>query len=521
MPTFKGYYLPPNIEEELSPSMDFEERLVGDATILVPILTPDHVHTLLPLLRSNRQRISGFSITKIASLYDKVSTRWQDHNYDRKQVALKYLPILTSLSPELIEYFQFRSIYKISQSTIEFLASFYTTGEVFKRFVEIKGSNTYLRSYGGLRDKMKIKNVLRGPKEHNLVTYITPSNVPGFIEALGIFLGNIAKASVLVKTPTAQPLFAPLFAESIREVSPELGDTLCVVPWSGGDRSIEDMIFEQSDVVSVVSSTETALSVKQRVDQFNKRKNGGRIQGCYHGGKFGMELVAREFATEEVAGLAAIDAVGYEGYMCASPAFGFFVERGGELSPEEFAAKVAEKLRELSLIIPQQALFRSLRERKVAETIPNLQLGQDKVFTTPNHDYAVVYQNQPSLNPVGQNRFVRVMPVDDLAEVVQMTKPWRGYLQTAGVAIPNNRLFEGGLAEAMGKAGFSSLRVVGTVALPRLGEAWDRNFPFLEFFIPDSTDWISVNTTDVAAEIKQLSQERQTLFEGGVFALEN
>jgi len=95
-------------------------------------------------------------------------------------------------------------------------------------------------------------------------------------------------------------------------------------------------------------------------------------------------------------------------------------------------------------------------------------------------------------------------------------KPWKEYLQTAGVAIGNNRLQK--ISELMGKTGFSNIRVAGTVALPRLGEAWDGNYPVYEFFILDKIHWTSINAIDFENEIKELTKIKNKVIKDGVYS---
>lgn len=519
--TFKGYYLPKSMED-IEKNLSITEKKLDDAIILTPKISVKEAEKIVIELKKNQEKIAKIPKSQIASFYSQISNLWkQTEDYEKKKDALKYLPKLTNLSSELIEYYQFRSIYKINEQTISFLTDFDIPIEIFKEFTHINETNSWLRAYSGISEKRKLKKSLESPKELKLVTYISPKNVPGFIEALGIFLGQIVNASVLIKTPSAQPLFAPLYAESIAEVSFDLGETIGVIPWSGGNEEIENAIFKNSDVVSIVSSTEAANSVKNRIKILNNA--GYDIKGTYHGGKFGFEIVAREFLTDEetarkVAKLTAIDGVGYEGYMCASPAFGFFIEEGGKITPERFAELLSEEAAKLSDNIPQLPLFRKMRERKVAEILTTIKTSQ-RLISTPKKDYAILYEPEAKLLPTGQNRLFKVMPIKDIKELYKLVKPWSAELQTAGIAITNERLFVSKIAEEFGKLGVSNFRICGTVPLPRLGEAWDGNFPILEFFISDKTHWVSVNGKDVREEITKLSKEYDSLIEKGVFSI--
>ncbi|MEE9409825.1 MAG: acyl-CoA reductase, partial [Candidatus Heimdallarchaeota archaeon] len=101
--------------------------------------------------------------------------------------------------------------------------------------------------------------------------------------------------------------------------------------------------------------------------------------------------------------------------------------------------------------------------------------------------------------------------------VIHKIRPWKAYLQTIGIAIPNERLFEQKIAKKLGKVGFSSPRVVGSVCIPRLGETWDGNYPIYEYYIPDFIHWESINTANISDEISRLYVQYDKLVTNGVF----
>lgn len=507
----KGYYLPEGLSY-LEDEMDFKEIKFNRYTIKVPKVERRHIEEIVQTLRKNREVfLKNMMIDEIAESYDKVTKIWKNSNSEYKRIAMETLPMLTNLSAELIEFFQFSTIYKINESAIKFLADLKIDRTYLKNFVTLENANTYLRGFASFTGKLKLLSAMSKVRELKLITYITPKNVPGLIEALGIFLSSIAKASSITKTPSAQPIFAPLYANSIREINKDLGETMVVIPWKGGTIEIEDVLFRHSDAVSVVSSTETANSVKRRIDQLIKQ--GHQIKGCYHGGKFGLVVIGKEYATKDVAYLAAIDAIGYEGYMCSSPAFGFFVEEGGNTKPERFARYIADGAEKLSKIIPQTDYFRKLREKELAHILIESAMDPNiKVYNTSNRSATVVYYPKPKIIPNGQNRLIKVMPIKDIYDIFGLLKQWKEYFQTIGIAVSQDRLLK--FAEIVGKKGFSNIRVVGTVTLPRLGEAWDGNLPVLEFYVDDVVHWISINTTNIDQEIRKLSDEIKKLIIG-------
>jgi hypothetical protein len=108
------------------------------------------------------------------------------------------------------------------------------------------------------------------------------------------------------------------------------------------------------------------------------------------------------------------------------------------------------------------------------------------------------------MKPEGRDRLFRVMPVKRIEDVIPLLKPWTANLQTAGIAVPDSRLLN--LADRLGKAGITSMRVTGTITQPKLGESWDGNLPVLEYYLPDAARWVSINAISVDREIGQLTR---------------
>jgi len=494
MATLKGYFLPKSLED-LEKELEFIEKPIGDYTVKIPKIKPEHIKVVTQKLKENRDSIiSDASIDWLAHIYDKVSQKWMDNSYEKKKIAMELLPLLTGLTKEVIEFYQFSTIYKINYHNIIYFGEIDIPEEAFKRFTKIKDINVMIRGYASLVNKLKFARAIKKARTVRLVTYITPSNVPGLIEVLGLFLSSLARAASITKTPSIQPIFAPLYAESIQEVDKGLAETIAVIPWKGGILEIEDVLFKNSDVVSVVSSTETAKSVKKRIDKLRKEKY--NVKGCYHGGKFGFVVISREYISREIADLAILDGFGYEGYMCSSPAFGFFIERGGKYSPQEFAELLVKEGTRFQKMLPQGKLFRKNRELKVSELLLKEEITEGmKVYHSKKKHFTVVYKPKVEFIPDGQDRVFKVMPIDDIHDVIPFLHKWRDYLQTMGFAIPKIRFMA--FADKVARLGITNFRVIGTVTLPRFGEAWDGYYPLLEFITEDYVRWVSINVDDI------------------------
>jgi len=516
----KGYYLPPSFED-IENELEFEERELLDATLLVPkYFSPEIAEKIVKRLRNNHKEIKDLESEAIAEICVAIGKTWSKKSkHPNKDIALKYLPELTGYSPEIIEYYQLQTLYQINTALSKNIIEYRFPAEMFSKFIQIPETKIWMRAYAGLINKLRLKRIMdSGLRELKLISNITPKNVPGIMEAFSIYLGMIVKSTILVKTPMDQPLFAPLYVETVKEISPAFGETIVVIPWKGGHKELEKVIYSNSEVVSIVSSNKTIKIISKDINKLNKK--GNNIKGCYHGGKFGLEIVAKEYLIDKetarkVAALVALDCAAYEGYMCASPVLGVFVEAGGEINGYQFAKIFAEESSNVSKIIPQSERFQKMREQKLSEILAKPKPDRE-VFQDPNNGSSVIFEPKFELKPIGQNRLNRVFEIPKIEFLIRKIRLWKKYLQTIGIAIPNERLFEQGLAKKLGMVGFSCLRVVGTAGIPRLGEAWDGIYPIYEYYIPDILHWESINAANISEEITKLYVHFKEMVTNGI-----
>lgn len=77
--------------------------------------------------------------------------------------------------------------------------------------------------------------------------------------------------------------------------------------------------------------------------------------------------------------------------------------------------------------------------------------------------WAVLFSEQPDFEPSCLNRIAWVKPVDDaVRDVAALVLPVRAYLQTCGVALPDERKLE--LAEELGRLGLDRISPLGRMA---------------------------------------------------------
>ena len=175
-------------------------------------------------------------------------------------------------------------------------------------------------------------------------------NVPG-LPLWSLVCGLLVKAGNIGKLPSAEPLFASLFARLLAEVHPPLADCLAVVWWKGGDEAPSAALYAQADTVLAYGGNEAIDQIRRQVPITTRF--------LPYGHKLGLGLIGRDALDAQrapaTARLAAHDVVRYDQQGCYSPHV-FYVERGGKVAPREFAQYLASELANLERRFPRRAL---------------------------------------------------------------------------------------------------------------------------------------------------------------------
>lgn len=125
-----------------------------------------------------------------------------------------------------------------------------------------------------------------------------------------------------------------------------------------------------------------------------------------------------------------------------------------------------------------------------------------KIFSSPTHEWLVIYdESNQNLESSPLFRVIRVKPINDIMDIPKLVKPFGKFLQTVGVAIPNNRLIV--FADAIGEVGATNIRAISNMTLQKPWEPWDGRFPLHELFEHDNIRWVSINTKNIDEELKK------------------
>ena len=100
-----GFYLPPGFSSEM-PTVTTREYQRGDKIIRLKFTVPTKrkVELLAGYLKEKRDKyLSTMPVEKIIHTLDKASRLWLDGEYPYRKLAIGIIPVITGLSPEVVD----------------------------------------------------------------------------------------------------------------------------------------------------------------------------------------------------------------------------------------------------------------------------------------------------------------------------------------------------------------------------------------------------------------------------------
>lgn len=452
-PTWRAGYLPGVAAEDVRwQALPFAAH-GRELRVEVPVLSGPQMRALAQSVRAAaRERLQPLSVDAVIEILAAAVARLLDPADPRRRELDELLPVVTGFDPEMA---------RLALTTM--LQGF--RAPQLRRFVAEDFANP--KVLDGFQPALKGGAVRAfGP---GLLAHVWSGNVPG-LPLWSLACGLLVKAGNVGKLPSGEPVFASVFARVLAQVHPPLAGALAAVWWKGGEAGTDADLFEEAETVLAYGGNAALREVRERVPVTTRF--------LAYGHKLGLALVGRA-ALDRVRGpasarLAARDVVRHEQQGCYSPHV-VYVERGGELSPRDFARHLAAELTNLQHRHPARAL--ALEEaaavaawRQSAEWNDGLELlGEEGC------GWAVVYRDGLApLAPTPGQRCVLVSAVESLEQAVPGLAPHAALLQTVGLATTPEALFP--LAEQLGRAGVTRIAPLGAMAQPEPGWHHDGRF---------------------------------------------
>jgi len=444
----------------------YEELPVGPGgteTVCIPKFTAETLPLVKEEVIQNRNKhLIDRPIDEIIEVIDAVSRKWLDKNYRLRKQALKELPLITGYSSEMIDFI------------LDYFPSLYTKDEIYNMLKAEIGDPKYLDEFRPREGQDGLMKAF-GPE---LVLTVNAGNVPAI--PLGCKNINLLlKSAQIGKVAHEEPVFSFLYDESIAEEDPGIASTMADGYWKGGDSDIEREAFKVP-VVIVFGGPASIEEIRQ--------KYSSEMKLITHGHKWGFGAIGREYLTKkrvtETAHDAALATSLYDQLGCLSPQM-FWVEEGGEVSPEEFGEYLAKAMDEVSKSLPRGAisLDTAATISQLRETYQFRSLSEDglRIWSSKRTDWTVIYEKNPAFSPSCMYRFIRIKPVGDINEIPELVKdsPFlkAEYLQTVGAELPKERKLK--FADQMGKLGAARITSLKGMGVTKLGPH-DRRYALSE-----------------------------------------
>lgn len=429
--------------------------------VAVPVLTAPQMRALAERVRrASAQHLKTMSVSGIIAVIDRAIARLLDPNDPYRRQADALLPIVSGYDAEMVRLG---------------LTGFFKTFRApqLHRFVAEDFANP--KVLDGFQPAPKGGAVrAHGPQ---LLAHSWAGNVPA-LALWSLVCGLLVKAGNIGKLPSAEPLFAGWFARLLAEVHPPLADCLAVVWWRGAGDEDAAALFEQADTVVAYGGNASLHAIQRRLPVTTRF--------LAHGHKLGFGVISASALDAQkapaLARRAAWDVMRYDQQGCYSPQL-FYVQRGGPVSPRNFAGYLAGELSNLQGRFPRRAL--ELEEsaavakwRQAIEwTLP--QHGADALIGDPDTAWSVAYTDKAApLAPSALQRSIVVAAIDTLDDVAPLVAAHHAYLQTAGIAASPEDLYR--LAEQLGAAGVTRISAIGAMSVPEAGWHHDGRFNLLD-----------------------------------------
>ena len=427
--------------------------------IEVPLLDDAQMQALATRVRQAAQAgLQTMSVDAIIAVIDRAVARLLDANDPMRREADALLPIVTGFDTEMVRL-----------GLTAYLQTF--RAPQLHRFVAQDFANP--KVLDGFQPALKGGAVRAfGPK---LLAHVWAGNVPG-LPLWSLACGLLVKAGNIGKLPSAEPVFATLFARLLCEVHPPLADCLAVVWWKGGQPGPAEALFRACETVLAYGGNAALHEVRAQVPVST------RFIGYGH--KLGLTLVGRAVLDRQrgpaAARHAALDIMRWEQQGCYS-SHAIYVERGAALSPRDFAQHLAAELANLGHRHPRRVL--ALDEAAAVATWRRAAEwralshgdGGNELLGDESAPWSVAYSNRPQpLAPSAGQRCVQVSAVDALDDVLPLLAPHATFLQTVGLATTPAELYR--LSEALGRVGVTRIAPLGGMTQPEAGWHHDGRF---------------------------------------------
>lgn len=311
------YILEPFGAEPLAGEERWIER--GPLALRLDSVGPEEISQVACRLKAQNEDAHQRPLMENVEALHQVGQLWSDPDYPLRQEALEVLPILTNLSAAMVEHELEEMCHILQRDTL-------------LQWIELELDSLDIMESWVKRGDFDVHRQPRGLVFHNL------SGNAFLLPMLCMTFDLLTKNTSLIKLATAEPYFGIRFAESLREVNPDVADDIAVLFWSAQNSACYEALFQQGLGAAVAwGDLRTVHVVSAYAGKY-------RTRFIDHGARFGIAVIDRISRQElpQVVWELARDIVPWEEYACISPPFIFVTD--GEVTAREFAEALLEAM---------------------------------------------------------------------------------------------------------------------------------------------------------------------------------
>jgi hypothetical protein len=441
------------------------------AGVQVPQLTPEQVQTVTATVRQQAAlHLRSMSLSDIIERIDRAVLRLLDEEDPARQTLQAWLPRVCGLDADMVRLNLNRYLKTFrAQSLHRFVAEDLPNPKVLDEFQPmVKGGWA----------------MAVGPQQ---LLHLWSGNVPA-LPMWSLACGLLAKAGNVGKLASAEPIFASVWAQVLVQVEPRWRDAFALLWWEGGDTVLEAAAVQHADAVIAYGGDDTLQALRQRMPS--------GVRWLPHGHKLGFGLVTCAALTArhgpELALAAARDVARHDQSGCYSPHV-FYVQRGGVVSPREWAERLAHALQQQHARHPRRAPD-AAEAQALGQWRQHIEWSANQILY-PGAGGDVAFSEQTlALSPGPGLRCVQVVAFDGPTDVLAQVAGARRWLQTVGLACTPEDWFE--WARQLGQVGVTRLCALGAMTAPEAGWHHDGSHSLRDFL-----RWVEVEQSlDTAAE---------------------
>ncbi len=276
------------------------------------------------------------------------------------------------------------------------------------------------------------------------VVAILASNLPA-LAVQPLWPSLALRRPILLKSPSAEPLFVPAFLAALVRREPRLEPAVAAATWPGGDARLEAPILAGATTVIAYGDEPALADLRRRapgkVVEYGPKTSLAVVTGEDMGGI--AEGLARDIALFDQRGCLSVAAVYTDG------------------DAEALAVRLEAALAELARRWPpgpaDPSALSAVQQARLESEMrglrrPRLPILQGTVLVEP----------EPGFRPSPGLRTVRIHPLADLGRLPEVLAPWKGKLQGAALAGEDAWRF----ASALAGLGISRFAAPGKLQSP-------------------------------------------------------